>query len=84
MYKDDRIKINLCFGLHVGWAIEGTIGSEYKMDSTYLSHHVDLAKNITRVTKFYKIPLIFSSSIFHLLTRETKMFCRKLDRVKFK
>ena len=25
-----------------GWAIEGAVGSEYKVDATYLSPHVNL------------------------------------------
>lgn len=28
------------FGLHFGWAIEGSIGSEYKIDASYLSPNV--------------------------------------------
>ena len=30
-------KLKLGFGLHVGWAIEGAIGSNFKIDATYLS-----------------------------------------------
>jgi len=30
------------FGLHFGWAIEGSIGSEYKIDASYLSPNVFL------------------------------------------
>jgi hypothetical protein len=28
-------------GLHVGWAIEGAIGSFYKIDASYLSPNVN-------------------------------------------
>ena len=31
------------FGLHVGWAIEGAIGSEYKIDASYLSPNAFIA-----------------------------------------
>ena len=30
-------KVKMGFGLHVGWAIEGTIGSKFKIDASYLS-----------------------------------------------
>ena len=34
----------LGFGLHVGWAIEGAIGSNYKIDASYLSPNVNLVR----------------------------------------
>jgi class 3 adenylate cyclase len=30
-------KVKLGFGLHLGWAIEGMIGSNFKADASYLS-----------------------------------------------
>ena len=30
------MQVTLGFGLHCGWAIEGAIGSEYKIDASYL------------------------------------------------
>ena len=30
-------RVSLGFGMHYGWAYEGTIGSEFKIDATYLS-----------------------------------------------
>ena len=31
-----EVQVTLGFGLHCGWAIEGAIGSEYKIDASYL------------------------------------------------
>lgn len=31
--------INLGYGIHFGWAIEGAIGSNLKIDASYLSPH---------------------------------------------
>ena len=31
------------FGLHLGWAIEGAIGSKFKIDASYLSPNVNIA-----------------------------------------
>lgn len=38
-----NFKVNMGFGLHVGWAIEGSIGSFYKIDASYLSPHVNIS-----------------------------------------
>ena len=39
--KDYAVKMG--FGLHLGWSIEGLIGSHHKVDASYLSPHVGMA-----------------------------------------
>jgi hypothetical protein len=34
--------VEMIFGLDAGWAVEGAVGSEYKIDATYLSPYVFL------------------------------------------
>ena len=43
-------EIKLGFGLHCGWAIEGAIGSDFKIDASYLSPNVNLASRINAAT----------------------------------
>lgn len=38
--------VKMGFGLHVGWAIEGAIGSQYKVDASYLSPNVNMASRL--------------------------------------
>ena len=50
----ERIKdyqVRMGFGLHVGWAIEGAIGSEFKIDASYLSPNVNMASRLEAATK---------------------------------
>ena len=46
----ERIKnftgVKMGFGLHVGWAIEGAIGSQFKIDASYLSPNVNMASRL--------------------------------------
>ena len=39
------------FGLHVGWGIEGAIGSTFKIDASYLSPNVNMASRVNYATK---------------------------------
>ena len=39
------------FGLHQGWAIEGAIGSKFKVDASYLSPNVNMASRLEAATK---------------------------------
>nr|BAW35593.1 adenylyl cyclase with PDE domain [Chara braunii] len=78
-------KIRLGFGLHVGWAIEGAIGSRHKVDPTYLSPHVNIASRLEAATKQYGVILLISEMVIKYLTStELKANCRKIDRVTLK
>lgn len=47
--KDYSVKMG--FGLHMGWGIEGAIGSEFKIDASYLSPNVNMASRLEAATK---------------------------------
>lgn len=44
-------RVKMGFGLHLGWAIEGAIGSIYKIDASYLSPNVNMAAVLEGCTK---------------------------------
>lgn len=48
------------FGLHIGWAIEGAIGSDYKIDASYLSPNVNMASRLEAATKQFGVNLLLS------------------------
>lgn len=49
--KLPNYSVKMGFGLHVGWAIEGAIGSTYKIDASYLSPNVNMASRLEAATK---------------------------------
>jgi class 3 adenylate cyclase len=68
-------------GLHLGYAIEGAIGSYYKIDASYLSPHVKMPERLESSTKAYGVPLLISGTLYSKLTRATRNFCRQVDWV---
>lgn len=76
-----NFEVKLGFGLHMGEAIEGAIGSFYKIDASYLSPNVSFAERLEAATKSYGIPILFSGSLYRHLTWDTKMNCRQVDWV---
>lgn len=44
---------NLTFALHMGWTIEGAIGSESKIDACYLSPHLQASYKIQELCEHY-------------------------------
>jgi len=76
--------VKMGFGLHIGWAIEGAIGSEYKIDASYLSPNVNMAARLEAATKQFGVPLLISGSIYEVCTSETRKMLRRIDRVTVK
>jgi class 3 adenylate cyclase len=80
----EGFRVRMGYGLHIGWAIEGAIGSRYKIDASYLSPHVNIAARLEAATKQYGVPLLLSSSFFRFLTPAAQQMCRQLDCVQVK
>ncbi len=76
--------VRMGFGLHVGWAIEGAIGSRYKIDASYLSPHVNMAARLEAATKQFNVPLLLSSEFVALLSPAVRRRCRQIDAVTVK
>lgn len=72
------------FGLHMGWAIEGAIGSEYKIDVSYLSPNVNLASRLEAATKQYGVPILISHELYDNFSVDVQSICRKIDVVTVK
>jgi len=64
--KGYRVKMG--FGLHFGWSIEGAIGSNYKIDASYLSPHVNMASRLEAATKQFGTGLLISGKLRDILT----------------
>ena len=77
----DDFKVRMGFGLHQGWAIEGAIGSYFKIDASYLSPNVNMAARLESATKQFSCPLLFSYQIYALLSDTVQSICREIDTV---
>lgn len=67
--KTKETSVNMGYGLHTGWAIEGAIGSDFKIDASYLSPNVNLASRIEAATAQYGLPFLISGELFKILTK---------------
>ena len=76
--------IRLGFGLHFGWAVECAIGSDLKIDASYLSPHVNLASRLQSATKQYGVDILISREAYCLFSPSVQSLCRLVDRVTFK
>lgn len=72
------------FGMHVGWAIEGAIGSRFKIDATYISPHVEMADRLEAGSKIFKTPVNVSHWLYALLSPAARKFLRKMDTIRIR
>ena len=77
-------EVKMGFGLHVGWAIEGAIGSEYKVDASYLSPNVNLSARLEAATKQFDVPILISERFVNACGFRVSRACRQIDRVTVK
>lgn len=74
-------RVNLSFGLHNGWVIEGAVGSEFKIDASYLSPNVSIAESIERATQIYGVNILMAESVISTCSSGMASKCRLIDKV---
>lgn len=77
--QNHRVKMG--FGLHVGWAIEGAIGSRFKIDASYLSPNVNMAARLESATKQFGAVCLLSDPFYQLLSASAQHKTRQIDVV---
>lgn len=75
--------VQMGFGLHAGKAVQGAIGSQKKIDATYVSEAVERAEYLETSTKKYKLQMLMSDSFHRLLHPSNRRRCRKIDQIMF-
>lgn len=73
--------VQMGFGLHMGKAVQGAIGSERKLDATYISEAVEFAEFLESSTKKYGLKMLMSDAFWDLLDPVNRRRCRKVDQL---
>ena len=79
-----NFKLNMGFGLHIGYGIEGAVGSTYKIDASYLSPNVNIAARLETATRQFGLSLLVSGPLYKLLSEDMKRRMRFVDCVNVK
>lgn len=77
----EGFEISISSGLHVGWSIEGVIGSDFKIDASYLSPHIYLAYDLLQAIDRYQVPILMTEEYYGYLSIKAKTCCRRIDTV---
>eukprot|EP00928_Gymnodinium_smaydae_P027126 TRINITY_DN21079_c1_g2_i3.p1 TRINITY_DN21079_c1_g2~~TRINITY_DN21079_c1_g2_i3.p1 ORF type:complete len:1004 (-),score=173.93 TRINITY_DN21079_c1_g2_i3:121-3132(-) len=73
--------VSISSGLHYGWAIEGAVGSEFKIDASYVSPNVTLAEGVEKATGIYGVGILVAGSVVKICSPGLARKTRLVDRV---
>ena len=74
----------LTFGLHMGYTIEGAIGSDYKIDACYLSTNAHISYRIEQLCEFYEMQILLTEPLYALMSLKARNTLRKIDVITMK
>lgn len=77
----NSFKVHMGFGMHIGWAIEGAIGSKFKIDASYLSPNVNMSARLEAATHQFNTDMLMSGWLVQELSPEARDKCRLIDRI---
>jgi hypothetical protein len=73
--------VEMNFGMDAGWAVEGAVGSNYKIDATYLSPFVNMASRMMSACNQYGISILVTHAFQKLLSPQAQEKLRHVDTV---
>jgi len=77
-------RVVVTLGFHYGWAIEGALGSEYKIDASYISPATSVAQTVEEATHTYGTNILLTEAAHKMFSTTMRSQCRLIDRVKVK
>merc|ERR1711871_998257 len=86
MHPDDiatfeDFHVHMGFGMHIGWAIEGAIGSKFKIDASYLSPNVNMSARLEAATHQFGCPFLVSEWVVNEMSPAAREQLRLVDRI---
>jgi hypothetical protein len=82
-YSIPKWKVKLAMGLHLGWAFEGAIGTQYKIDASYISNDISKTFLLSDISKAFDTPIILSEELFTHLSPVVRKFCKPVEKINF-
>ena len=74
----------ITFGLHMGWTIEGAIGSESKIDACYLSPQTTVAYRVEDLCEEFQMQIVITEPLYNFMSLKARNTLRKIDVITMK
>ncbi len=71
--------LNLTMSLNLGFGIEGTTGSSFKIDISYFSPHINYSRTLENIGQNYEVNLVISHGIVEFMSDQAKEYLRPIE-----
>lgn len=72
-------KTEISFGIHTGYSIEGSIGTDMKVDALFISPDAMIAYRIEQLNSVYGTTILMSGEFYDLLSPKGQQQVRHID-----
>merc|ERR1711871_1887560 len=80
--NSERFRVHMGVGLNYGWGIEGAIGSEHKVDASYLSPNVNTAARLETANHQFGTKMLISQIVVDMMSESEAKKLRCVDCVR--
>lgn len=80
----EKYAIKMSFALHMGQAFECAIGSEFKVDASYLSTDLQILSRIDQLCDVYDRTILISGDLQNIMSDRAKEITRKIETITMK
>jgi hypothetical protein len=80
----DNYTTQISFGIHMGFAVEGSIGTDLKVDALYLSPDMQIALRVEELNEIYGTQILMTGEFMDLLSIKGQETIRQIDQVLIK
>merc|ERR1711871_1123390 len=80
--NSERFRVHMGVGLNYGWGIEGAIGSEHKVDASYLSPNVNTAARLETANHQFGTKMLISLNVVKMMSQKCQESLRCAECVR--
>lgn len=77
----DNYLVDIVMAAHIGWIIQGPLGSSVKVAPGYISPSIDLCKKLLEATEEFRVPLLFTEEFYCALDERAQNACRRVVNI---
>jgi len=67
--------------LHVGWSVEGSIGTDMKIDALYISADTQITNRVEDLNDKYETSVLMTGELYDLLSEKGQAAVKCIDHV---
>eukprot|EP00358_Blepharisma_japonicum_P000620 CAMPEP_0202953676 /NCGR_PEP_ID=MMETSP1395-20130829/47785_1 /ASSEMBLY_ACC=CAM_ASM_000871 /TAXON_ID=5961 /ORGANISM="Blepharisma japonicum, Strain Stock R1072" /LENGTH=477 /DNA_ID=CAMNT_0049667939 /DNA_START=800 /DNA_END=2234 /DNA_ORIENTATION=+ len=77
----DNYLVDIAMTAHIGWIIQGPLGSTIKVAPGYISPSIDLCKKLLTAVDEFRVPMLLTEEFYRNLDEKGQSACRRIGNI---